>query len=103
MLPKRRKPTPLGEILSEEFLKPLGWTPKQFAEKLGEGWNERQVRDFIEEKIPFSDKWAPLFAEHLGTSPEFWLQLQQRVHTWESERHMHKKGAYKRWKKEESY
>ncbi len=103
VLPKRRKPTHLGKILSEEFLGPLGLTPKQFAEELGEGWNEKKVRDFIEEKIPFSETWAPLFAEHLGTTPEFWLNMQQNVHAWEAERRMHVKGVYKRTKKKETY
>jgi addiction module HigA family antidote len=35
MLPNRRVPTHPGEILSEEFLKPLGLTQVALAEHLG--------------------------------------------------------------------
>ena len=44
MLPKRRKPTHPGTVLWEEFLKPLGWTSREFAEKLGQHWERGQDR-----------------------------------------------------------
>jgi len=35
MLPTNREPTPPGEMLREEFMKPLGLTQAELAEKLG--------------------------------------------------------------------
>ena len=35
MIPKHRPPTPVGEILLEEFLKPLKLTQVQAADQMG--------------------------------------------------------------------
>ncbi len=35
MIPIKRKPTTPGEILNEEFLKPMGLTQKQLADRFG--------------------------------------------------------------------
>jgi addiction module HigA family antidote len=35
MIPRNRRPTPPGEILLHEFIKPLGLTQKQLADALG--------------------------------------------------------------------
>ena len=99
MLPKRRKPTHPGQILMEEFLKPLGMTSRQFAERLGAGWNEVKVEAIIKGKENVSDKAAEEFASTLGTSPQFWRHLQSSYNQWEQIHHHNEKGSLKPWKK----
>lgn len=82
MLPKRRKPNHPGDILSEEFLKPLHLSPQQFAEKLGGKWTEEQVKALLEGKEEISKKVAEELATALNTSAEFWIDLQSNQHEW---------------------
>lgn len=99
MLPKRRKPTHPGIILHEDFLKPLGMSSRQFAEKLGGHWNEVQIEAIIKGKEPLSDKAAAAFAEALGTTVHFWQHLQSLCTQWESIHRQNVKGSLKPWKK----
>jgi antitoxin HigA-1 len=99
MLPKNRKPTHPGTVLSEEFLKPLVLSTRQFADLLGQEWTEKKVQALIAGKEPFSEKWAEKFAEILGTSPTFWRNLQFLYHEWESRQKQNEKGSLKSWKK----
>ena len=99
MLPKRRKPTHPGVILMEEFLKPLGITPRQFAEKLSGNWNEYKVEAIINAKENLPDKAFSEFAVALGTTPQFWQHLQNVYHQWEATHRQNEKGSLKPWKK----
>jgi antitoxin HigA-1 len=99
MLPKRRKPTHPGVILMEEFLKPLGMTPRQFAEKLGGHWNEYQIEAIIKGKENLPDKAFGEFGIALDTAPQFWQHLQNVYHQWEEIHQHNEKGSLKPWKK----
>jgi addiction module HigA family antidote len=99
MLPKRRKPTHPGIILSEEFLKPLGMTSRQFAEKLGAQWNEVQIEAIINGKDNLPDKAYSEFAAVLDTTPQFWQHLQAVYNQWEYTHKHNEKGSLKPWKK----
>ena len=99
MLPTKRKPTHPGVILKEEFLKPLNMNSRQFAEKLGSHWSEVKVEAIISGKENISTSSAEEFATALGTTSQFWKQLQNLYTQWE-ERHLHhEKGSLKHWKK----
>jgi addiction module HigA family antidote len=74
MLPTNRVPTHPGEMLVEEFLKPLGWTQVQFAEHLG--IPVQRVNEIATGKRGVTPETALLLAAALRTSPEFWLNLQ---------------------------
>ncbi len=74
MLPNRRVPTHPGEILSEEFLKQLGITQVALAEHLGVPI--QRVNELIRGKRGVTPETAWLLAGALGTTPEFWLNLQ---------------------------
>ena len=74
MLPKNRVPTHPGEILLEEFLNPLGVTQKRFAEHIGVPI--QRVNEIVRGRRGVSSETAWLFAEALGTTPEFWMNLQ---------------------------
>ncbi len=74
MLPRKRVPTHPGEILSEEFLKPLGITQVALAEHLGVP--VQRINELVRGKRGVTPKTAWLLSGALDTSPEFWLNLQ---------------------------
>lgn len=99
LLPKRRKPTHPGAVLSEDFLKPLNLTPKAFADMLGAPWTEKEVQDLIEEKTRLTDKAAEALASALGTSVDFWKKIQHHLSHYENKERASAKGSLKPWKK----
>jgi addiction module HigA family antidote len=74
MLPENRIPTHPGEILLEEFLQPLKLTPATLAKHIG--MPARRVNEIIRRKRGVTPSTAWLLAQALGTSPEFWANLQ---------------------------
>lgn len=92
MLPKNRRPTIPGEILLEEFLKPLSITQSDFVQHLGEGWTQPKLSALINGKRSITVPIALDFADALGTTPEFWLNLQMYVNLWEAKRERKKVG-----------
>ncbi|PJD95423.1 MAG: addiction module antidote protein, HigA family [Parachlamydia sp.] len=81
MLPKNRQPTHPGEILLEEFLKPFKLSQEQFARHLN-GSTQPKISEIINKKRRITEAIALDFADALGTSPEFWLNLQNRYDLW---------------------
>ena len=82
MLPKNRQPTHPGEVLLEEFLKPIGISQERFAKHLGRGWTQPKVSAIIQGKRKITEKIALDFADAFGTTPEFWLNLQNKYNLW---------------------
>jgi antitoxin HigA-1 len=74
MLPKKRIPTHPGEILNEEFLKPLGVTQVALAAHLSVP--VQRINELVRGKRGVTPETAWLLAGALGTTPEFWLSLQ---------------------------
>ena len=74
MLPENRIPTHPGEILLEEFLVPMKVSQVAFASHIGVP--TQRVNEIVRGKRGVTPETAWLFAEALGTSPEFWLNLQ---------------------------
>lgn len=74
MLPTKRAPTHPGEILSEEFLTPLGLTQVALAHHLG--IPVQRVNELVRGKRGVTPETAWLLAGAFGTTPEFWLNLQ---------------------------
>jgi addiction module HigA family antidote len=72
-----RRPTPPGEILAEEFLKPLGLTQKQLADHLG--CDVKVINRIVNGRCAVTAEMAVRLAAALGTTPEFWLNAQQAV------------------------
>jgi antitoxin HigA-1 len=68
------RPIHPGEILSEEFLKPLGATTDALARSLNEP--EAEIRDVVNQRSGVSVGLAQKLSVHLNTTPEFWLNLQ---------------------------
>ena len=63
-----------GEILLEEFLKPLGVTQVAFAKHIGVP--VQRVNELIRGKRGVSPETAWLLSQALGTTPQFWINLQ---------------------------
>ena len=73
----RREPTTPGEILLEEFLKPLGLTQKQLADHLG--CDVKVINRIINGRTTVTAEMAIKLASAFRTTPEFWLNAQQAV------------------------
>lgn len=86
MMPKHRPPTHAGEILLEEFLKPLDLTQVQAAEKMGISLN--RMNELIRGKRGVTADTALRLAKLLKTTPEFWLNLQNAYDLYEAKHAM---------------
>lgn len=74
MLPKYRVSTHPGEILLEEFLKPLGISQSELARSLGV--KPGVVNEICRQRRAVSPRMALLLAKAFKVSPEFWNGLQ---------------------------
>jgi addiction module HigA family antidote len=70
-----RKPTSPGEILFEEFMKPLQLTQKELATHLD--CDIKVVNRIINERTSVTAEMALKLASTFSTSAEFWLNAQQ--------------------------
>jgi len=75
---KRRSPRlpPIhpGEILREEFLKPLGMSAHELALRLRVP--ATRITDIVNEKRGITADTALRLSRYFGTTPKFWLNLQ---------------------------
>lgn len=79
-LPTNRPPTHPGEMLLEEFLKPLGITQSAFAIRLGVSFP--RLNEIINAKRGVTVGTALRLERVTGMSAEFWLGLQQGWDLW---------------------
>lgn len=68
------RPIHPGEIISEEFLKPLGITTEALARSLNEP--EVEISDVVSQQSSVSAGLAKKLSMQLNTTSEFWLNLQ---------------------------
>lgn len=68
------KPTSVGEMLKTEFLEPLKISQGQLAKAMCVG--RKTVNELCVNKRGITSETAFLLAKVLGTTPEFWLNLQ---------------------------
>jgi addiction module HigA family antidote len=71
---KRLDPIPPGEILREEFMRPLGITVSALAREIGVPPN--RISQIVNGKRAFSADTALRLGKYFGMSPEIWLDLQ---------------------------
>ena len=74
MLPRNRIPTHPGEILLKEFLEPAGLSQLKFAAHLK--IPVQRINEIIRGKRGVTPETAWLLSQSLGTTPEFWFNLQ---------------------------
>jgi antitoxin HigA-1 len=83
-LPTHRPPTHPGEMLLEEFLKPLKITQSAFAARLGVSFP--RLNEVINAKRSVTPDTALRLARVTGMSADFWLGLQQDWDLWHAMR-----------------
>jgi addiction module HigA family antidote len=77
-LPRNRPPTHPGEMLFEEFVKPLGLTQTELARSLGVSYP--RLNEIVKGRRAVTPNTALRLARVLGMSADFWLGLQ---HDWD--------------------
>ena len=75
---KKKKLHPIypGEVLLEEFLKPMGLSQNKLA--LNIGVPARRINEIVLEKRRITADTALRLARFFGISPEFWIGLQSQ-------------------------
>ena len=63
-----------GEVLSEEFLSPLGLSARRVAEEIGVPTN--RLTDIVRGRRGVTADTAHRLGTFFGTSPQFWVNLQ---------------------------
>jgi len=74
MKPKKMEPLHPGEILHEEFLKPLGLSQNKLAMALHVP--ARRINEIVLRKRGVTADTALRLARYFNMSPQFWLGLQ---------------------------
>ena len=75
MAKKLLPPIHPGEILREEFMKPLGLSANALAQRLGV--TAARVNEIANEQRGITADTALRLGRCLSTTPEFWMNLQQ--------------------------
>jgi len=79
-LPTDRPPTHPGEMLLEEFVKPLNITQTELAQKLGVSYP--RLNEIIKSRRSVTPDTALRLSRVVGMSADFWLGLQQDWDLW---------------------
>ena len=74
MLPKNRTSTHPGNVLLEDFLTPMELSQTDLAKHLG--IPIQRINELVRGKRGITPDTAWLLSKALGTSPEFWMNLQ---------------------------
>ena len=76
----KRKPVGIGEILVEEFIKPLKLSQSGLAEAMGVP--RKHVNELCRDRRSVTAPTALILARVFGNSPDFWLNIQRRTDLW---------------------
>ncbi len=80
MLMTKRKPVRVGEILTEEFMEPMGLTRAALAEAMGV--QRKHVNELCNDRRNVTAATALILSRVFGNSPDFWLNVQRRNDLW---------------------
>ncbi|MEO8737724.1 MAG: HigA family addiction module antitoxin [Edaphobacter sp.] len=78
----KRKPVTPGEILTEEFMEPLGISQTDLAERTG--LPRKHVNELCRGRRAITADTALILSRVFGNTPEFWLNTQRRTDLWEA-------------------
>jgi addiction module HigA family antidote len=73
---KKLEPVHPGEVLLEEFLKPLGLSQNRLAIEIGV--DARRINEIVQGKRAVTANTALRLARYFDMSPEFWVGLQSQ-------------------------
>ncbi len=75
-VPKHREPTHPGDMLLEEFLKPMALSQRDLADGIHVPY--QRVNELVNKKRGMTPSTALRLSKFLGTSADFWMNLQLR-------------------------
>jgi antitoxin HigA-1 len=75
-IPTSRAPTHPGEILVEEFLRPMGLTQRELAKAIHVPY--QRVNELVNGRRGITPSTALRLAKYFGMSAGFWMNLQLR-------------------------
>ncbi len=75
-IPTNRQPTHPGEMLVEEFLRPMNITQRELADAIHVPY--QRVNELVNQKRGITPSTALRLARFFGVSADFWLNLQVR-------------------------
>ena len=75
-VPTHREPTHPGEMLLEEFLKPMGLSQRALADAIRVPY--QRVNELINGRRGITPSTALRLSRYFGNTAGFWLNLQQR-------------------------
>jgi antitoxin HigA-1 len=87
----KRAPTHPGEMLLEEFLSPRGLSQAEAARTMKISLN--RLNELVRGKRGVTAETALRLSVLLGTSPEFWLNLQMTYDLWHAYQRERRSGA----------
>lgn len=82
-IPTHGRPPALGELLLEEFLKPMGLTQRAFAERINVPFE--RLSAVINGRRAVSVDTAMRIGRALGTSAEMWMRAQLAVDLYDAQ------------------
>jgi antitoxin HigA-1 len=75
-VPTRREPTHPGEMLLEEFLRPMGLTQQELARAIHVPY--QRINELVNKRRGVTPATALRLAKFFGMSAAFWMNLQLR-------------------------
>ena len=75
-VPTHREPTHPGEMLLEEFLKPMGLSQQELARGIRVPY--QRINELVNGRRGITPATALRLAKFFGNSPGFWMNLQLR-------------------------
>ncbi|MDC9581936.1 HigA family addiction module antitoxin [Xenorhabdus sp. PR6a] len=85
----KREPTTVGEMLTEEFLKPLNMSQEFFGQKLG--MSRKVINHICTDKRRLTFDEAVNMAILLNTDPDFWINVQAAHDRWQARQEINKR------------
>ncbi len=83
-VPTDREPTHPGEMLLQEFLLPLGMTQRDLAAAIYVPM--QRINEVVRGRRGVTPSTALRLSRFLGTSPDFWMNLQLRWDLYQAQR-----------------
>ena len=83
-IPTHREPTHAGEMLLLEFLEPMHLTQREVAEGIGVPY--QRINELVNGRRGVTPSTALRLAKFFNTTPDFWLNLQQRWDLYQANR-----------------
>ena len=78
----KRQPVSVGEMITEEFLLPMGLTQGKLAEAMSV--SRKTVNELCTNRRAVTADTALMLAKVFGNTADFWLTLQQRNDLWKA-------------------